>query len=100
MTRFIVRRLMIAVVIVFFVSLATFYLTRIMPGDPTRCGGFPTPECRAAERHALGLDKPYFPVSPDFSADQDWWLLALPAAGALTFAAWRIRRQHALMTHG
>ncbi|MBF6600479.1 MAG: ABC transporter permease [Dehalococcoidia bacterium] len=65
MQTFILRRLMVGVVILIFLSLATFVLLHVVPGDPAklRCGLSCQPEQVAAIRHQLGLDKPLFPIS-------------------------------------
>ncbi len=91
MTRFIVRRLMLVPLILFLLSLATFTMLRVMPGDDIVCPGFCTAEQRRALRAEAGLDKPYFPVSLDMAADQDWWLLALPVVALGGYAVGRRR---------
>ncbi len=65
MQTFIMRRLLIGLVIVIFLSVAVFVLLHIVPGDPTslRCGLSCQPAQKAAIRHELGLDKPLFPVT-------------------------------------
>lgn len=55
--RFIIRRIVTALVLVFVVSSAAFLLARIAPGD--HLSGFDIdPRYAAAERHRLGLDRP------------------------------------------
>ncbi|MCH7699681.1 MAG: ABC transporter permease [Chloroflexi bacterium] len=69
MQAYIIRRLITGVFILFILSLVVFLLLRIAPGDPAnlRCGLDCPPERRAAIHAALGLDKPYFPISIDFT---------------------------------
>ena len=81
MLQFIVRRLIIGAVTVVLLSLVVFTVLRVAPGDGVGCADFCSPAQIAALRHERGLDKPLFPVSWDFSADQDWWMLVLPAVG-------------------
>jgi hypothetical protein len=81
MLQFIVRRLIIGAVTVVLLSLVVFAVLRIAPGDDVVCPGFCSPEQIAALRQERGLDKPLFPVSANVSADQDWWMLAVPAVG-------------------
>lgn len=55
--RYIVRRAMTALVLVFVVSSSAFVLARLAPGD--HLSGFDVdPRYAAAERHRLGLDRP------------------------------------------
>ena len=66
MSNYIARRLIISVFIVFVLSIVTFSLLRIAPGDSALLaggGGFIPKEQVEAEREALGLNKPYFPIS-------------------------------------
>ena len=65
MQTFIIRRLMIGVVILFFLSVIVFVLLSIVPGDPAkqRCGLGCKEEQIKAIRHALGLDKSRFPLN-------------------------------------
>ena len=92
MTRFIIRRLIATAFILVFLSIAVFTLIRVMPGQTLICEGFCPPGRIEADRIERGLDKPYFPVSLDLSRGQDWWLLAVPAAGAaIAYAALRRR---------
>ena len=72
MTRFVVRRLLFAVVLVVFSSSAALLLTRIAPGDLTAyLGPNPTRGEIAAARARFDLDKPIL--------DQ-WWRWAVRAA--------------------
>src|SRR5436190_23748040 len=60
MQYYIVRRLFMAAVILWFISVAVFVLLRISPGDPAllQQGINATPEKVAAVHKELGLDKP------------------------------------------
>ena len=60
MGKYIVRRLLWMVVVLFFVSLITFLLAFAVPGDPAKsiAGTHATPEILARIRHTLGLDEP------------------------------------------
>ena len=60
MQRYIVRRLIMAVIIVWFISVAVFILLRVSPGDPAllQQGISATPETVKAYDKSLGLDKP------------------------------------------
>jgi peptide/nickel transport system permease protein len=61
MGRYIIRRLLAIVVLLFVVSAVTFVIFYLLPSsDPAllRAGRQPTPEVVAAIRHNLGLDKP------------------------------------------
>jgi peptide/nickel transport system permease protein len=65
-TNFIIRRLIISVFIIFLLSIATFTLLRVAPGDAAllaQGGGFVPEEQVEAKREELGLNKPYFPIS-------------------------------------
>lgn len=61
MTRYVVRRLLLAFLILWFISVAVFALLRIAPGDPAllQQGINATPERVAAVREELGLNDPY-----------------------------------------
>src|SRR5216684_1477294 len=61
MVRFIAHRVVGAIPVLLLVTLITFALMRLIPGDPTAAlGGFnSTPQEREAIRHDLGLDEPY-----------------------------------------
>lgn len=91
MAAFIVRRLMATVTVLFLLSLAVFFLLRVMPGDDVICQSFCTKEHREALRQEYGLDKPLFPVSVEADAS-NLWLLVVPAAGLAGYAAGRRRR--------
>ena len=60
MASFIVRRLLQTLVVIFLVTLLTFMLLQLVPGDPaiTMLGGQGTPEQIIALRQQLWLDKP------------------------------------------
>src|SRR5438309_842727 len=63
MTRYIIRRLLWVVVLLFLVSLITFLIFYILPSaDPAqlRAGRQPNPQLVAQIRHQLGLDKPWY----------------------------------------
>ncbi len=57
---YIFRRLVLAVLVLFGVSLVTFVIARVVPSDPASLwvGPRPTPEQIAAARETLGLDRP------------------------------------------
>src|SRR5882762_10510478 len=61
MIRFIVQRILGAIPVLLLVTLITFALMRLIPGDPTAVlGGLQaTPQEREQIRHDLGLDQPY-----------------------------------------
>jgi len=61
MTRYIIRRLAMAVLILWFISIAVFLLMRVGPGDPAllQQGINATPEKIAAVHKEMGLDDPY-----------------------------------------
>ncbi len=66
MQRYIARRLLQAVVILFVLSIAVFVLLRVAPGsDPARlrCGLACTEARYQALREQMGLDEPLFPVT-------------------------------------
>jgi peptide/nickel transport system permease protein len=62
MAAYIVRRLLLLVPVVLFVSFITFMLIHLVPGDPARVllGEDSTPEALAALRQQLGLDRPLY----------------------------------------
>lgn len=63
MTKYIIRRLLWVIVLLFLVSLLTFVIFYLLPSsDPAllRAGRQPTPALVAQIRHNLGLDKPWF----------------------------------------
>jgi ABC-type dipeptide/oligopeptide/nickel transport system permease component len=62
MGKYLVRRLLWVVVVLFFVSLLTFLLAYAVPADPAKAvaGTHATPEVLARIRHDLGLDKPIY----------------------------------------
>lgn len=95
MLSFIVRRMMVAAVVLFLLSIATFTLLRIMPGDDVICPGFCSHAEREDRRVEYGLDKPWFPVS--VTADSGaWWLIVLPVAAFGGYAAWHGSRRRPL----
>ena len=62
MGRYIIRRLLWAVVVVFCVSLITFLLAFAIPADPAKqiAGPHATPQVLAQIRHSLSLDRPLY----------------------------------------
>jgi peptide/nickel transport system permease protein len=65
MTRYIVLRLLMGLIIIFLVTLIVFFTVRLMPGDPLviymgqqASSGTMTPEQLDFMRHQFGLDKP------------------------------------------
>lgn len=62
MSKYIVRRLLWMVVVLFFVSLITFLLFFAVPADPAKsiAGTHATPDVLARIRHELGLDLPIY----------------------------------------
>ncbi len=60
MTRYIIQRIVLLVIIIFFVSVASFFLVHLLPGDPatTILGPNSTPQNVAKVNAQLGLDKP------------------------------------------
>jgi peptide/nickel transport system permease protein len=62
MGKYVVRRLLWMLVVLFFVSLITFLLAFAVPGDPAKsiAGTHATPEILAKIRHNLGLDLPIY----------------------------------------
>jgi peptide/nickel transport system permease protein len=58
--KYLIRRLLWMVVVLFFVSLITFLLAFAVPADPAKqiAGPHATPQILAQIRHNLGLDKP------------------------------------------
>ncbi len=69
MTRYLVRRLLWGVALLFIVSALTFVLFDLLPsGDPAklRAGRTATPQAIAHIRHELGLDKPIYTQFYDY----------------------------------
>src|SRR5947199_5700301 len=63
MTKYIIRRLLWGIVLLFLVSLLTFVIFYLLPSaDPAllRAGHAPNPQVVASIRHTLGLDKPWY----------------------------------------
>lgn len=64
MGRYILRRLLISIPILFAITLIIFSLQQLSPGDPLNAylpPDFPLPEAqKEAMRHQLGLDEPFF----------------------------------------
>ena len=69
MRRFIIRRLLLIILVLFLVSLIVFVITSIIPGDTALAilGQTATPASLGALRHQLGLDQPP-------PARYLWWL--------------------------
>ncbi len=60
MTRYIIKRLLLLIVIILFVSVFTFFLVHLLPGNPTDTilGPNATPQNVATVNRQLGLNKP------------------------------------------
>jgi peptide/nickel transport system permease protein len=58
--KYIAKRVVLLIIIIFFVSVASFFLVHLLPGDPavTILGPNDTPQNAAILNHQLGLDKP------------------------------------------
>jgi len=57
---YLIRRVLGMILLLFFLTLAVFFLFNMIPGDPARltCGKVCTPQLLAANRHKLELDLP------------------------------------------
>jgi peptide/nickel transport system permease protein len=62
MLRFLIRRLLLMLLVLLGISVITYGLTYLMPGDPARrlAGPGATPEVVRSIRHQLGLDQPFW----------------------------------------
>ena len=62
MIRYLIRRLLWAVVLFVAVTIVTYVIFFLIPADPAAraCGQQVTPECVARAKHYLGLDKPVY----------------------------------------
>ncbi len=60
MGAYLIRRVLGMLALLFFLTLAVFFLFNMLPGDPARltCGKACTPTIIEANRHRLGLDEP------------------------------------------
>ena len=74
MRQYVVRRLILLIPVVFAVSLMTFILMRVVPGDVAvvALGTTATEESLAEFRHAYGLDEPKFDWRPPFGQYGQW----------------------------
>src|SRR5260370_25726008 len=68
MTFYVVRRIFISILLLFFMSIAFFALTRATPGLPLGSGENPRQNQARIDRriHELGLDKPWYEQYPDY----------------------------------
>jgi ABC-type dipeptide/oligopeptide/nickel transport system permease component len=57
---YLIRRVALAVIVLFGLLVATFFIIHLVPGDPVRAvlGGVATPQEIVRVRHQLGLDRP------------------------------------------
>src|SRR3954452_19621925 len=72
MGRFVIRRLLWAIVLLFVVSFLTFIIFYLLPSaDPAtlRAGRQPNPELVKQIRHNLGLDNPWYQQYWDYMKD-------------------------------
>jgi peptide/nickel transport system permease protein len=60
MSRYVARRIALALLTLWLVTIAVFVITNILPGNPAlvRLGPFATKEALHAEEVRMGLDKP------------------------------------------
>ena len=60
LTRYILRRLALAALTLWLVTIVVFFITNILPGNPAlvRLGGLASPEAVRAEEKRMGLDRP------------------------------------------
>ena len=82
MGRYLVRRILTAVLVIVVVSTLVFALIHLLPGDPTATilGTEASPQARAALRHDLRLDRPLVVQYGDW-----WWRLAHGDLGRSVF---------------
>ena len=68
MARFVARRLLGMVAVLFAISVIVFLIFNALPSDPARltCGKSCSPQIIEANRHRLGLDKPLVNQYTDF----------------------------------
>lgn len=62
MAKYLLKRVLQAIGVVLAISLVTFFILNIVPGDPVQMmlGDFATPETIEKVRHQMGLDQPVF----------------------------------------
>ena len=60
MTKYIIKRLLMAVLTVFVVATLTFFLMNAVPGGPYEAEKAISPQARAALEAKFGLDQPLF----------------------------------------
>lgn len=60
MLKYILKRVVSAIVTIWFIMTITFILMKVIPGDPFSSEKMPKPEVRAAMHAKYGLDKPLF----------------------------------------
>lgn len=60
MTSYVIKRVALAVIVLFGLFVATFFIIHLVPGDPVEIvlGGHASPATVARVRHQLGLDRP------------------------------------------
>lgn len=69
LARYVLRRVALAVVTLWLVTVVVFAITNILPGNPAlvRLGGFATPAALELEEHRMGLDRPLTERYLDFA---------------------------------
>ncbi|MFH5183536.1 hypothetical protein ACHHV8_13455 [Paenibacillus sp. TAB 01] len=100
MIKYAVQRLLQAIPVLFGISLISFGLIRVTPGDPAeimlRSDGIqPSPEAVAAIRAQLGLDEPLFMRNRAFACQvmghlRRWQSLYLSFADGCCFFRWNL----------
>ncbi len=71
MKRYILKRILFSVIILIAVTIITFFISRVLPGDPVSLwvGDHPTQEQISSAKKELGLDKPLFTQFINYSKE-------------------------------
>ena len=82
MTRFILKRIGLALITLWILSVIVFFAAQVLPGDPGRSilGPLAAPQAVAALDHQLGLDKPLLSSTGTGSATSSRATPAIPTS--------------------
>ena len=86
MTRFILKRIGLALITLWILSLIVFFAAQVLPGDPARAilGPLAAPQAVAALDHQLGLDKslaePVLDVDQQLRPGRPGYVVPVPGA--------------------